>query len=199
VKEKHKILISKLIDRVNLLSMKEEARRLADKERRNLPFTLEIASDTVEIKIFKMKGAEDLPFPEKATEGSAGFDVRANIAYPVTISANSTALIPTGLKVIIPKGYEIQIRSRSGLALMYLTVLNSPGTIDSDYRGEIQVLLYNHGSSPFKIERGDRIAQMVVNKLPNIDYFRVIDEHEYELECNKTNRDKKGLGSSGIK
>jgi dUTP pyrophosphatase len=196
--ENHEELVSTLVRSVGLPIMRE-ARKLLDEEWKRPPIAVEIISDEVEIKIFKMKSAEDLPFPEKATEGSAGFDVRANIAYPVTILANSTALIPTGLKVIIPKGYEIQIRSRSGLALMYLTVLNSPGTIDSDYRGEIQVLLYNHGSSPFKIERGDRIAQMVVNKLPNINYFRVIDEHEYELECNKTNRDKKGLGSSGIK
>ncbi len=105
----------------------------------------------------------DQALPEYATDESAGADVRARLAEPLTIPPATSALIPTGLFFEIPKGFEIQIRPRSGLALKHqITVLNSPGTIDADYRGELKVILINHGKEPFVIEPGMRIAQIVV-------------------------------------
>lgn len=106
---------------------------------------------------------EGAQLPTYATEGAAGADVRANILTPIVIEPGESALIPSGLRVAIPQGYEMQIRPRSGLALKHqLTVLNSPGTIDSDYRGEIGIILINHGENPFTVDPGMRIAQMVV-------------------------------------
>lgn len=108
--------------------------------------------------------AAGLPPPAPATPGASGADLRAALpAGPMTIVPGAVALVPTGLRVEIPAGHEIQVRPRSGLAAKYgVTVLNSPGTIDSDYRGEIRVILVNHGPDPFSIAHGDRIAQMVV-------------------------------------
>lgn len=112
----------------------------------------------VEIEI-----AEGAEHPHYASEGAAGCDLRAFVSRPVILEPGSSALIPTGLKMAIPEGYEIQIRPRSGLALKnQITVLNSPGTIDSDYRGEICVILINHGKQSFTVEPGTRIAQMVL-------------------------------------
>jgi len=125
----------------------------------------------------------------QATKDSAGFDIRAIKNY--TLIPNEIKLIKTGLFFEIEKGYEVQIRPRSGLALKKgITVLNSPGTIDSDYRDEVGVILINLGLNNFEIKRGDRIAQAVVNKLPNV-------EIEYTNNINKTNR-KGGFGSSGL-
>ncbi len=107
--------------------------------------------------------AEQLPLPEYMTPAAAGMDLMADITAPVELLPGTRALIPTGLAVEIPSGFEAQIRPRSGLALRYgLTLLNSPGTIDSDYRGEIHVLVINLGERPYTVRRGDRIAQMVV-------------------------------------
>lgn len=107
--------------------------------------------------------AEQLPLPQYMTAAAAGMDLMADVAAPVELLPGARALIPTGLAVEIPAGFEAQIRPRSGLALRYgLTLLNSPGTIDSDYRGEIQVLVINLGERPYTVRRGDRIAQMVV-------------------------------------
>ena len=108
---------------------------------------------------------EGLDLPAYETIGSAGMDVRAAVSQeePILLQAGERAMIPTGLSVAIPQGYEIQVRPRSGLAAKHgLTCLNTPGTIDSDYRGEIKVILINHGQAPFPIRRGDRIAQLVV-------------------------------------
>lgn len=104
--------------------------------------------------------------PEYATKGAAGMDLRANVKETVVIAPQERTLIGTGLYLSIPEGFEAQIRPRSGLALKHgITVLNSPGTIDSDYRGEIKVLLINHADTPFEISNGDRIAQMVFAKV----------------------------------
>jgi dUTP pyrophosphatase len=111
----------------------------------------------------KIINKSDLPLPQYQTEFSAGMDIPANLESSISLQPGERQLIPTGLFLEIPPGYEVQIRPRSGLALKHgITVLNSPGTVDADYRGEIQVLLINHGQDPFIISKGDRIAQMVL-------------------------------------
>jgi dUTP pyrophosphatase len=107
--------------------------------------------------------ARDLPLPRYMTEGAAGMDVVAAVEEPLTLAPGERRVVPTGLALAIPPGFEVQVRPRSGLALKHgVTVPNSPGTIDSDYRGELGVLLANFGSEPFVVSRGDRVAQLVV-------------------------------------
>ena len=114
-------------------------------------------------KKIKIKLGNGAHLPHYQTSGSAGADLQTAILEPLTIAAGAWAVLPTGLYLEIPDGYEVQIRPRSGLALHHgVTVLNSPGTIDSDYRGELQVILINHGKAPYTVHPGDRIAQMVV-------------------------------------
>lgn len=113
--------------------------------------------------------------PAYATSGSAGMDIHAMLAEAVTLHPGERRLIPTGLKIELPDGYEAQIRPRSGLALKYgVTVLNTPGTIDSDYRGEIGVVLINLGQEDFEVKNGDRIAQMVVAPYPQVKWNEVL-------------------------
>ena len=115
------------------------------------------------VPIIRLPGNDDLPLPERATAGSAGFDLRACVMEPVVLAPGARALVPTGFAMALPPGYEGQVRPRSGLALRQgLTLLNSPGTIDSDYRGEIAVVAVNLGQEPVTIRRGDRIAQLVI-------------------------------------
>ncbi len=124
-----------------------------------------IASTPISVRLRRLPHAEGLPLPDYETEGSAGMDVRAAVPEeaPVTLAPGSRAMVPTGLTIALPEGYEAQMRPRSGLAAKHgVTCLNSPGTIDSDYRGELQVILINHGHEPFVIRRGERIAQMVI-------------------------------------
>ncbi len=119
----------------------------------------------VELLIERLAHGEGLPLPAYATAGSAGLDLAAALGQHETlvIEPGARVLVPTGLKLALPAGFEGQVRPRSGLALRYgVTVLNAPGTIDADYRGEVQVILVNHGAEPFSIRRGDRIAQLVV-------------------------------------
>ena len=131
--------------------------------------------------------------PKYETENSAGMDVRANIEENVTILTGERKLIKTGLKLEIPSGYECQVRPRSGLAYKKgVTVLNSPGTIDADYRGDVGVILINNGNEPFVVEPGDRIAQIVFAK-----YERAEFEASEELE--ETERGEGGFGSTGQK
>ncbi len=119
--------------------------------------------DPLTILIIRAAGNDDLPLPEAATPGSAGFDLRACLREPLTLLPGQRALVPTGFSIAIPVGYEGQVRPRSGLALRHgLTMLNTPGTIDSDYRGEIGVIAINLGQEPVTIKRGDRIAQLVI-------------------------------------
>lgn len=130
--------------------------------------------------------------PEYTTEGAAGADIRAFIDTPVVIAPGSRALIPTGITVEIPPEYEIQVRPRSGLALKHgITVMNTPGTIDSDYRGEIGIVLYNSGSEPFTIQNGDRIAQLVLSKVPRAVFVQ-------SDTLSGTDRSAGGYGSTGI-
>lgn len=131
------------------------------------------------------------PLPEYATEYSAGLDLRANIDADITLLPLERALIPTGLYIELPKGYEAQIRPRSGLAFKHgLTVLNSPGTIDADYRGEIRVILVNLSNEPFVVKNGERICQMVIAGHAQVDWE--------EVDCiNETERGAGGFGHTG--
>lgn len=130
--------------------------------------------------------------PHYATTGSAGMDVRANLSETVELAPLERRLIPTGLFVEIPQGYEIQVRPRSGLALKNgITCLNSPGTIDSDYRGEINVLLVNLSNVPFLINNNDRIAQLVVAKVEKAELILV-------QQLNETERNAGGFGHTGV-
>lgn len=133
------------------------------------------------------------PLPEYATEQSAGMDLRANIDGPITLRPLERRLIPTGLHIALPVGYEAQVRPRSGLALKKgITVLNSPGTIDADYRGEIMVLLINFSQQDFVINDGERIAQMVLAKHEQCDFIEV-------EELDETERGAGGYGHTGVK
>jgi dUTP pyrophosphatase len=132
------------------------------------------------------------PNPAYQTELSAGMDLHANIEESISLTPGARMLIPTGLFIELPKGYEAQVRPRSGLALKHgITVLNSPGTIDADYRGEIKVLLINHGQETFEIQNGERIAQMVVAKHAVVQWANT-------TELNVTERGDGGYGSTGL-
>lgn len=139
----------------------------------------------------KIINKSDLPLPQYQTELSAGMDIPANVESAITLQPGERQLIATGLYLEIPPGYEMQIRPRSGLALKHgITVLNSPGTVDADYRGEIKVLLINHSQEPFQISKGDRIAQMVLAKHEVISW-------EVTSNLNPSERGEGGYGSSG--
>ena len=127
-------------------------------------------SEKVEVRVRRLPEAQDLPLPRQATEHASGFDLRARLEEPLVLVPGSRSLVPTGIALELPPGHEGQVRPRSGLALKHgLTLLNTPGTIDSDYRGEIGVILINLGQEPVTIRRGDRIAQLVVHRLPRVE------------------------------
>ncbi|HYE50565.1 MAG TPA: dUTP diphosphatase [Azospirillaceae bacterium] len=143
------------------------------------------------VAVTRLPHGADLPLPAYATEQSAGMDLLAAVAAPVTLEPGRRALIPTGLAIALPPGYEAQVRPRSGLALKNgVTVLNSPGTVDADYRGEVGVILANLGDQPFTVERGMRIAQMVVAR-----HERVAWAEAESLDA--TARGAGGFGSTG--
>jgi dUTP pyrophosphatase len=145
------------------------------------------------VAIKKLPHFGDLALPSYETAQSAGMDLRAAIApgQQIDLLPGRRALIPTGLSIALPPGYEAQVRPRSGLALKNgVTCLNSPGTIDADYRGEVGVILINHGWEAFRIERGDRIAQMVIAPITQIDWM---EQHELD----ETERGEGGFGSTG--
>ena len=122
-----------------------------------------MADEPVILSIRRIPGSEDIPLPEYATPGSAGLDLRAAVDSDTILLPGERKLIPTGLTLAIPEGYEGQVRPRSGLALKHgISMANTPGTIDSDYRGPVQVIMINLGAEPFVIRRGDRIAQLVI-------------------------------------
>ena len=133
------------------------------------------------------------PTPAYATEKSAGMDLKANISEPITLGSLERVLVPTGLFIALPDGTEAQVRPRSGLAAKHgITVLNSPGTIDADYRGEIKVILVNLSKEPFVINPGERIAQLVVARYEKIGWEEVLD-------LDETERGEGGFGSTGRK
>jgi dUTP pyrophosphatase len=145
----------------------------------------------LELKIKVLPGNEDIPLPEYATGGSAGLDLRAAVGEPIILKSKERALVPTGIIIGLPKGFEAQVRPRSGLAVRNgIMLVNSPGTIDSDYRGEIKVIMFNSGDEPFEIKRGDRIAQLIISK-----YERVVLKKVDEIE--ETSRGDGGFGHTG--
>jgi dUTP pyrophosphatase len=147
----------------------------------------------LEVKIVRLPHGEDLPLPSYETPGAAGMDLRAAIAedQPAVLAPGERRLIPTGLSIAVPPGWEAQVRPRSGLALKHgVTCLNSPGTVDSDYRGEVGVILANLGAEPFTVRRGDRIAQLVI-----ASHGRARWVESATLET--TDRGAGGFGSTG--
>jgi len=149
-------------------------------------------TESTKLLITKVCGESDVNLPKYATEHSAGMDIEAAISESIVIKPGEVAMVPTGLKTALPDGFEMQIRPRSGLAAKNsVTVLNSPGTVDADYRGEIKVILINHGNNDFVIEPKMRIAQMVIAK-----YERVVWELVEDLEA--TSRGAGGFGSTGV-
>jgi dUTP pyrophosphatase len=144
------------------------------------------------VAIRPLPHAAGLALPAYATAGSAGLDLTAAIGADVSLAPGAWASIPAGFALALPPGYEAQIRPRSGLALRHgVTVLNSPGTIDADYRGEVAVVLVNHGREPFAVRRGDRVAQMVVIAIERIQLAAA-------AELPETTRGAGGFGSTGI-
>lgn len=148
--------------------------------------------DEVKVAITRVKGAEDIPLPTYMTPQAAGMDLAANIFEEVFIEPGEYKIIPCGIKIELPLGYEAQVRPRSGLAAKYgVTLLNSPGTIDSDYRGEIKVILINLGKQRFSLKRGDRIAQLVIS---SVSKACLVEKDELA----KTHRGDGGFGHTGI-
>lgn len=147
--------------------------------------------DTIKVELTPLEHAVGLNMPSYATEQSAGMDLTAALEEAIELGAGERALVPTGIAIALPPGYEAQIRPRSGLAIKNgVTVLNTPGTVDADYRGEIKVVLINHGQEDFIIERGMRIAQMVIAKHANVTW-------EVVKELSNTERGEGGFGSTG--
>ncbi len=150
----------------------------------------------VRVRITRVRGKEDedIPLPVPATAGSAGSDLRAAIGEPLELAQGAREAIPTGFAVAIPLGYEGQVRPRSGLAIRHgITLINAPGTIDSDYRGEIRVILRNTGEAPFVIRRGDRIAQLVIAPVVQPEW----EEVESTEDLGGTSRGDGGFGHTG--
>jgi dUTP pyrophosphatase len=148
-------------------------------------------SSSTRILIRRTEDNPDLPLPARATSGASGLDLRACIPHPLTLPPGSRALVGTGLCLGLPRGFEAQIRPRSGLAAEHgVTLLNSPGTVDSDYRGEIRLVVINHGQAPYTIHRGDRIGQMVVSRAERVELEEV-------KELPATERNAGGFGHTG--
>lgn len=149
----------------------------------------------ITVPVSRLPHGQDLLLPFYATSQSAGMDLMAAVEVPVLLKPMMRKLIPTGISIALPEGYEVQIRPRSGLALKHgLTVLNTPGTIDADYRGELQVILINLGSEDFLIERGLRIAQMVLSPVSTLAWEEV-EFHETSTNINRQG----GFGSTGMR
>lgn len=148
-------------------------------------------SRPIRVKIKRAPHGKDLPLPMRMTEHAAGFDLAAAVERPVTMQPGDIKLIPCGFFMAVPHGYEAQVRPRSGLASKHgITMVNAPGTIDSDYRGEVHVPLINHGRASFVVERGMRIAQMLIVPVPNVKIEEVED-------LDQTKRGKRGFGHTG--
>lgn len=147
-------------------------------------------SEPVRVQVLRLAGTQDLPLPDYATPGSAGMDLRAAVDEDVVLEPGARVVIPAGIRLAVPTGYEAQVRPRSGLALRHgLLLPNAPGTIDADYRGEVQVILWNSGAEPFTVRRGDRIAQLVLARCERVAW----DERE---SLDETARGEGGFGST---
>ena len=149
--------------------------------------------ENINIKIKRISSEfNDIPLPGYATEGSSGMDIRAALKEPLLIRNMEVVMVPTNLSVEIPPGYEIQVRPRSGLAVKHgIGILNSPGTVDSDYRGEIKIIMINFGKEDFTIQKGDRIAQLIISK--------VFKAHLSEENLAESKRGLGGFGHTGKK
>lgn len=146
----------------------------------------------MKVRIKRLPEARDLPLPSPASPGSAGFDLRAALPEDLVLRPGERRLVPTGVVLEIPPGWEGQVRPRSGLALKHgIGILNSPGTIDSDYRGEVGVILVNLGESPFGLKRGDRIAQLVFSRVEPVEWEEV-------ETLGESARGQGGFGSTGV-
>ncbi|MBM3564666.1 MAG: dUTP diphosphatase [Alphaproteobacteria bacterium] len=146
---------------------------------------------SIDVAVRRLPHGRDLPLPRYASEMAAGADLLAAVEQPLTIQPGQRALVPTGIAIALPAGFEAQVRPRSGLALNHgVTILNAPGTIDADYRGEVKVILANLGAEPFRVERGMRIAQMVVTR---VETARLIEQDALPDSA----RGAGGFGSTG--
>jgi dUTP pyrophosphatase len=147
--------------------------------------------ETVTVALSRKEGCDDLPLPKYMSDGSSGMDLYAAVDGDVVLQRGTVALVPTGLYMAVPPGYEAQVRPRSGLALKHgVTVLNTPGTIDSDYRGEVGIILANLGEAPFTVERGMRVAQLVLQRV-------VRAEIDVRDSLDETRRGAGGFGHTG--
>lgn len=145
----------------------------------------------VTVALKQETGCEDLPLPAYESDQAAGMDLRAAVTETLTVAPGERAMVPTGIRIALPPGTEAQVRPRSGLAIRHgISMVNSPGTIDADYRGEVQVLLINHGQEPFTINRGDRIAQMVIAPVLQAEW-EIVDDLESSV------RGEGGFGHTG--
>jgi dUTP pyrophosphatase len=192
-------LLEKMREKVFLLADPDSGYTQKDFDAEFNPSTLGMEPNFDEYKInFKFKNESNNPDPEYATGGSSGFDLRANLTEPMGLSPRGGfAIVPTGLYFEIPENFEIQVRSRSGLAAKnQVVVLNSPGTIDADYRGEIKVILINHSDEGFVVNHGDRIAQAVVAAVTAKNFIKLIKVNNINED---TERGSGGFGSTGIK
>jgi len=144
--------------------------------------------EKIKVLIQKLAGSEDIPLPQYMTDLAAGMDIFAAVAADEIIMPGGRKKIPTGIAIALPAGYEAQIRPRSGLAINHgITLLNSPGTVDADYRGEISLIVINHGKEPFSVHRGLRLAQLVIQKIYRVDWVQT-------EELNSTTRGAGGFG-----
>ena len=147
---------------------------------------------TISITRIDPDATADVPLPRRMSEGAAGMDIFASVETPLTLAPGETVAVPTGFAIAVPDGFEAQIRPRSGLALKKrIGLLNSPGTIDSDYRGEVRIILTNFSNEPFVIERGDRIAQMVIAPVVTVEWAETDD-------LDQTERGEGGFGHTGV-
>jgi len=148
--------------------------------------------DKIRVIVKKSPGNEDVPLPRYMSPNAAGMDICAAVKEDTTLDPGEIKLIPTGITIALPPGFEAQIRPRSGLAIKHgISIPNTPGTIDADYRGEVRIILINLGKMPFIVKRGDRIAQMIINK--------VYQAHlELSTELSSTERDEGGFGHTGV-
>lgn len=149
--------------------------------------------DKIKIQIKRKDDCKDLPVPKYSTGGASGVDLYADVKEDTVLESGQIKLISTGIYISLPSGYEAQIRPRSGLALKHgISMVNSPGTIDADYRGLIGLIMINHGQDPFIIKRGDRVAQMVVTQVSQVEF---VETNQLE----DTNRAEGGFGHTGVK
>jgi len=150
-----------------------------------------MSPEPIKMLIQRTPDAQDLPTPHYATAGSAGLDLLAAVDSELVLNPGERKLVSTGIRIAIPEGYEGQVRPRSGLALRHgISMVNTPGTIDSDYRGVIQVIMINHGEQPFAVQRGDRIAQLVIAPVVHV----LLEESD---ELSETSRNEGGFGHTG--